>query len=127
MFYYYQPDDAPNHPDFNGLVAPEFNVYQWHDIYQYGIQFCELIARFEQENKDWYMDETLFTRYLAFDDEGVVDYLNEHLFAFQMSEQARQCYLDYLAQCPGRKPEWRKEIKNLVMNALLSPEFITQG
>ncbi len=127
MFYYYQPDDAPNHPDFNGLVAPEFNVYQWHDIYQYGIQFRELIARFEQENKDWYMDETLFTRYLAFDDEGVVDYLNEHLFAFQMSEQARQCYLDYLAQCPGRKPEWRKEIKNLVMNALLSPEFITQG
>ncbi|KIF52331.1 DUF1800 family protein [Vibrio owensii] len=127
VFYYYQPDDAPNHPDFNGLVAPEFNVYQWHDIYQYGIQFRELIARFEEEAKDWYMDEALFTRYLAFDDEGVVDYLNEHLFAYQMSEQARQCYLDYLAQCPSRQSKWRKEIKNLVMNALLSPEFITQG
>lgn len=127
VFYYYQPDDAPNHPDFNGLVAPEFNVYQWHDIYQYGIQFRELIARFEEEAKDWYMDEALFTRYLAFDDQGVVDYLNEHLFAYQMSEQARQCYLDYLAQCPSRQSKWRKEIKNLVMNALLSPEFITQG
>lgn len=127
VFYYYQPDDAPNHPDFNGLVAPEFNVYQWHDIYQYGIQFRELVARFEEEAKDWYMDEVLFTRYLAFDDEGVVDYLNEHLFAYQMSEQARQCYLDYLAQCPSRQSKWRKEIKNLVMNALLSPEFITQG
>ncbi|CAM3129930.1 DUF1800 family protein [Vibrio neptunius] len=127
VFYYYQPDDAPNHTDFNGLVAPEFNVYQWHDIYQYGSQFRGLIAQVEQAGQDWYMDETLFTRYLAFDDEGVVDYLNEHLFAYRMSEQARQCYIDYLVKCPSRQSDSHKEIKNLVMNALLSPEFITQG
>ena len=102
-------------------------MYQWHDIYQYGRQFHGLIARFEEEAQDWYMDEELFIRYLAFDDEGVVDYLNEHLFAYRMSEQARQCYIDYLVKCPSRQSDSHKEIKNLVMNALLSPEFITQG
>ncbi|GEM75338.1 DUF1800 family protein [Vibrio sagamiensis] len=127
VFYYYQPDDAPSHVDFNGLSAPEFNVYQWHDVYQYGNQFKELIIRVSEEGKSWHMDPALFHLYLEFQDEAVVDYLNQHLFAYQMNQTSRQHYLNYLAQCTVRKSTRRQELKHLVMNALLSPEFVTQG
>ncbi|MGR5175780.1 DUF1800 family protein [Vibrio mediterranei] len=133
VFYYYQPDDAPSAPLFQHYVAPEFNLYQWHHIYNYGHQFKELITRLDNENKEWFMDPVGFQLFLkrneadsAWDNQGLLDYLDEHLFGFSMSQSARSAFTDYLEACDARKPEWYREFKNLIMHALLSPEFLVQ-
>ncbi|MFA0442111.1 hypothetical protein BCU70_01730 [Vibrio sp. 10N.286.49.C2] len=134
VFYYYQPDDAPNAPDFSNLTAPEFAVYQWQDIYDYGHHFKELIARQENEGREWFMAPDLFELFLTrldddsdWDNQPVVDYLDTHLFHGQLSDEEKAHYLTYLASCTGRRSDWYREIKNLIVHALLSPKFIVQG
>jgi uncharacterized protein (DUF1800 family) len=133
VFYYYKQDDAPADPLFQYHVAPEFNLYQWHQIYDYGHQFKELITRLENEGQKWFMDPEAFHLFLKRNDDGsgwdnqdIVDYLDEHIFGLSMSVNARSSFMQYLEACDARKPEWHREFKNLVMHALLSPEFVVQ-
>ncbi|WEM45358.1 DUF1800 family protein (plasmid) [Photobacterium sp. DA100] len=125
VFYHYKPDDKPNNELFKNLVAPEFNVYQWHNLYEHGSLFGSYM-RLQSEEREQYIDPILFELYNNFDDEGVVNYLNENLFDFQMSDYAKQSYFDFLSQCTRRHEGRTQDIKALIMNSLISPEFTIQ-
>jgi hypothetical protein len=132
VFYHYQPDDAPNTPDFNGLHAPEFNVYTWQDIYHYGHVFKNLLTIQKEQNREWHIDQEYFRYFLSkdelgrWDDQGLVEHLNTNLFAGRLSTQAQAAFYDYLSNCINRRETSFNHIRTLIMHALLSPDFVIQ-
>lgn len=132
VFYYYQPDDSPTTPEFNNLDAPEFNVYTWQDIYHYGHIYRNLLTIQKEQDREWFIDSEYFKLFLTkiedgnWDDEALVDYLNTQLFAGRLSQHAQSAFYEFLSHCVNRRETSFNDIRNLIMHALLSPDFVIQ-
>ncbi|MGR5251983.1 DUF1800 family protein [Vibrio astriarenae] len=132
VFYYYQPDDSPSTPDFVNLYAPEFNVYTWQDIYKYGHILRNLLTIQQEQERGWFIDSEYFSLYLTkneegnWDDKSLIEHLNTHLFAGSLSTHAQDAFYEYLSHCTNRNESSYNHIRNLIMHALLSPEFVIQ-
>ncbi|MCK6263516.1 DUF1800 domain-containing protein [Vibrio sp. ZSDE26] len=129
VFYYYQHDDAPSDPDLEGLFAPEFNIYNWSDIYQYGKEAKELLGRFHHLGEGWGIDDELERLHWADTsetDEELVELYNQKLFSGQMKSTTKQACIEFLAHCPRNNKSYYADIRALIMNLIISPEFIIQ-
>ncbi|MDR9829205.1 DUF1800 family protein [Vibrio sp. FNV 38] len=127
VFYYYQPDEAPNDERFSGLAAPEFKIYNWDDVYHYFRQVSDLAVRLESENVDMYMNRNQIVRHFqeTFNDEKLIEELDEHLFASAMSEPVKEVIQNYLIEVKDKRNNGN--LRALLIQLLMSPEFMTQG
>ncbi|GAL10314.1 hypothetical protein JCM19233_1291 [Vibrio astriarenae] len=62
----------------------------------------------------------------SWDDEALVDYLNTQLFAGRLSQHAQIAFYEFLSHCVNRRETSFNDIRNLIMHALLSPDFVIQ-
>ncbi|GAM75976.1 hypothetical protein JCM19241_274 [Vibrio ishigakensis] len=130
VFYYYQPDESPNDERFLQLSAPEFKIYNWDDIYHYFTQVTDLAVRLESDpNADAYMNRSAIENHFANKDNEnsvnkLIEEINHHLFAWQMSEGMKQIIRDYMQTANRTNPD---ALRALLIQIVMSPEFSTQG
>ncbi|WP_333917563.1 DUF1800 family protein [Vibrio crassostreae] len=129
VFYHYQPDEAPNDDRFTGIAAPEFKIYNWDDVYHYFRQVSDLATRLESEPPVAYMNRPTFERH--FQDAGnpnsinnLIDELDKHLFANNMSEGMKSVIHEYMTTANRNN---LNVLKALLIQIIMSPEFMTQG
>ncbi|MGL6258651.1 DUF1800 family protein [Vibrio sp. WXL103] len=125
VFYYYKPHEAPSDERFVGLAAPEFKIYNWDDVHHYFRQVSDLAVRLESENAQTYMNRSSFTRHFfeTQNDEQLIEELDVHLFASNMSDAMKEIVREFLAGAPRNNGHLRA----LIIQLLMSPEFMTQG
>ncbi|WP_295890419.1 DUF1800 family protein [uncultured Vibrio sp.] len=129
VFYYYQHDDAPSDPALEGHFAPEFNIYEWNNIYQYGREIKELVVQFNHHQKGWEIDnkwDDLYWKNTPETDLELINAFDDDLFAGQMAATTRSACLTFLEECPRHNESYYADIRALVMNLVISPEFIVQ-
>ncbi|MGF1695354.1 DUF1800 domain-containing protein [Vibrio lamellibrachiae] len=125
VFYHYQPDEAPNDERFEGIAAPEFKLYSWDDVHHYYNQVSSLAVKLEHDGVDMYMNRpSLSTHfYDTENNEKLIEEINKHLFASNMSQESKDVVFDFLKSAPRRDGYFRA----LFIQLLMSPEFMTQG
>ncbi|CAM4211615.1 DUF1800 family protein [Vibrio agarivorans] len=130
VFYYYQPEEAPNDPRFTGLAAPEFKLYNWDDIYHYFRQVTDLAVRLEsQSGSSAYMNRPAIERHFADKDNtnsihNLINELDKHLFAKSMSEKTKDIIYEFVSRANRNNDN---VLRALITQLILSPEFMTQG
>ncbi len=130
FFYYYQPEEAPSDDRFVGYSAAEFKLYNWDDIYHYFRQISDLAVQIETDaNVTTYMKRDRIIRfYLEEQNENSIDLLieelNIHLFASNMSSEMEVIIRDFLVDAPRHNTNY---LRALLIQIIMSPDFITQG
>ncbi|NOI23035.1 DUF1800 family protein [Vibrio mediterranei] len=130
VFYYYQPEEAPSDDRFVGYSAAEFKLYNWDDIYHYFRQISDLAVQIETDaNVTTYMKrDRIIKFYLEEQNENSIDLLieelNIHLFASNMSSEMEVIIRDFLVDAPRHNTNY---LRALLIQIIMSPDFITQG
>ncbi|ASI91286.1 DUF1800 family protein [Vibrio mediterranei] len=130
VFYYYQPEEAPNDDRFTGHSAAEFKLYNWDDIYHYFRQVSDLAVQIETDaNVTTYMKRDRIVRFYLDEQNGnsinqLIEELKIHLFASNMSSEMETIIRNFLADAPRHNTNY---LRALLIQIIMSPDFITQG
>ncbi|GEA51769.1 hypothetical protein VIN01S_25730 [Vibrio inusitatus NBRC 102082] len=130
VFYYYQPDESPSDERFVGLNAPEFKIYNWDDIYHYYSQVTDLAVRLQSDqNAKAYMNRPAIESHFSNIDnqnsiENLINEIDLHLFARNMSESMKNIIRDYMDTANRNNLD---ALRVLLIQIIMSPEFMTQG
>lgn len=122
VFYYYQPDDAPNDGIFDNHASPESSVYNWIDCHYYHDQIRRACHQhgIEYDYSDF---KSLFE---SFEDEDLINKLDKQLFGYTMPEKVKTAVRNYLIATPSNRSS-NTRLWQLFVQLFFSPSFHTQG